>query len=155
MSIFQIRSAHIPLLRRRKMATIPSGKVCSTTFAARGHDGLSGGKVPWLIFSREHLFRRHDLQYQCERCWHRFKPEDLMTDHLRAVSGCTLKTKVESPDDVTPQQIKQWKRRKRDGLSHVDRWNDMFKTLFPMIHDNDMPSPCEFWSYGTERPFQS
>ena len=100
--------------------------------------------VSQLMYNREHIFRKHDLAHQCGRCWQRFKTKNLLTDHSRATTACAVKTEAESPDDVTPQQVEQLKRRKRDGSSHVERWNDMYKTLFQPMDGDDIPSPCEF-----------
>ncbi|KAK1757758.1 hypothetical protein QBC47DRAFT_376926 [Echria macrotheca] len=106
----------------------------------------AGGRWPLFHRVKEHLFRKHDLQHQCSRCWQRFKTKELLTEHSRAETVCALKTQAESPDDVTPQQIEQLKRRKRDGSSDAERWNSMFKILFPTIPDDEIPSPCEFYS---------
>jgi hypothetical protein len=93
---------------------------------------------------REHVYRRHARPIACQRCSTIFDSEASLTYHATSPIPC----KVSVSEDVsgfTKDQEKRLRSRKRPlGQTEVDRWNQMYRILFPDAGDGLMPSPCKF-----------
>lgn len=78
----------------------------------------------------------------CIRCSEVFPLQSELMEHLRSDVPCPKKEAVPNPVGITEDQAQELKRKKRPGSNQTDveRWNEMYKILFP--DDNHIPHPC-------------
>lgn len=97
---------------------------------------------------REHLYRRHLLPIQCNRCCFTFANEPTLREHQRDPHGCEIKDQVplEGFDKDQERKLKS-KKRSLVYQSEEDKWKGVYRILFPDDNDVDMPSPCRCLSY--------
>lgn len=105
-----------------------------------------------LIFPREHIKRKH-VVIQCERCFRNFsekgrKKEDSVAElakHRREPEPCALGNPREANLGINMDQeslLNESRGKKRQKISDVDKWFNIWKVLFP---NKPQPShPCEF-----------
>ncbi|KAL5403563.1 hypothetical protein PMIN04_012802 [Paraphaeosphaeria minitans] len=93
---------------------------------------------------KEHLYRRHLLPIQCNRCCSTFANEPTLREHQRDPRGCEIKDQVplEGFDKDQEQKLKS-KKRSLVYQSEEDKWKGVYRILFPDDNDVDMPSPCK------------
>ena len=100
--------------------------------------------------SRGHLYRHH-LIHQCQRCKNTFESEDILDEHIEAITSCELN--ASEPVDGINSKIKmQLKCRKKafPGQTEADKWKEMYKTIFP---NEEPPSPCKHPLFSSLRHF--
>jgi len=85
---------------------------------------------------KEHIYRRHSLKNFCPRCFEHFDKPDLLKQHQRADVPCQLRDK--SPGGITEEQEKLLRMRAKSNCSEEDRWEDMYRAIFP---GEKVPSP--------------
>ncbi|KAK4038176.1 hypothetical protein C8A01DRAFT_37881 [Parachaetomium inaequale] len=85
---------------------------------------------------KEHVYRRHSLKNFCPRCFEHFDKPDLLKKHQRADVPCKLREK--SPGGITEEQEKQLRMRAKSNCSEEDRWEEMYRSIFP---GEKVPSP--------------
>lgn len=90
---------------------------------------------------REHIYRRHSLKNTCPRCYEQFKTDEDLKSHQRAETPCRLR-KDNVPEVITDEQDKKLHARAKAGLSEEDKWNDMYRIIFPGPAGSRIPSPC-------------
>ncbi|KAH7635958.1 hypothetical protein B0T09DRAFT_252886 [Sordaria sp. MPI-SDFR-AT-0083] len=90
---------------------------------------------------KEHIYRRHSLKNTCPRCYEQFKTDDDLKSHQRAETPCRLR-KDNVPEVITDEQDKKLHARAKPGLSEEDKWNDMYRIIFPGPVGSKIPSPC-------------
>ncbi|KAL1598784.1 hypothetical protein SLS60_007926 [Paraconiothyrium brasiliense] len=92
--------------------------------------------------AREHLYRRHLLPIQCNRCCSTFANEPTLREHQRDPRGCEIKEQVplEGFDKDQERKLKS-KKRSLVYQSEEDKWKGVYRILFPDDNDVDMPSP--------------
>lgn len=97
-----------------------------------------------LIFSREHLYRRHLLPIQCNRCCSTFPNEPTLREHQRDPRGCEIREQIplEGFDKDQERRLKS-KKRSLVYQSEEDKWKGVYRILFPDDDEADMPSPCK------------
>lgn len=97
-----------------------------------------------LTSGREHLYRRHLLPIQCNRCCSTFSNEPTLREHQRDARGCEIKDQVplEGFDKDQERKLKS-KKRSLVYQSEEDKWKGVYRILFPDDNDVDMPSPCK------------
>jgi hypothetical protein len=88
-------------------------------------------------FGREHVYRRHSLKNFCPRCFEHFDKPDLLKKHQRADVPCDLREK--SPGGITEEQEKQLRMRAKPNCSEKEKWEEMYRIIFP---GEKVPSPC-------------
>lgn len=100
--------------------------------------------------NREHLYRRHLLPIQCNRCCATFANEPTLREHQRDPHGCDIKDQVplEGFDKDQERKLKS-KKRSLVYQSEEDKWKGVYRILFPDDNDVDMPSPCKCLSRVT------
>ncbi|CAI6336622.1 unnamed protein product [Periconia digitata] len=91
---------------------------------------------------KEHLYRRHLLPIQCNRCCSTFANEPILREHQRDFRGCEVKEHIplEGFDKDQERKLKS-KKRSLVYQSEEDKWNGVYKILFPDDNEADMPSP--------------
>ncbi|KAH8895306.1 hypothetical protein GQ53DRAFT_744011 [Thozetella sp. PMI_491] len=92
---------------------------------------------------KEHLYRRHrQSRYRCERCSQSFENELELGYHVRAPEPCCLRP-PEPTEGFDARQEMILKSRKRFSVkqSEAEKWQQVFKILFPDVTDDDLPSP--------------
>ena len=94
------------------------------------------------MFDRQHLYRHHRI-YPCERCKHMYNDDDEVTDHLK--NGACETNESELPDGVTGSMERQLRNRRKafPGQTEEQIWRQIYKVLFPLVLDEDIPTPCE------------
>ncbi|KAK3392575.1 hypothetical protein B0T20DRAFT_59705 [Sordaria brevicollis] len=99
---------------------------------------------------KEHIYRRHSLKNTCPRCYEQFKTDEDLKSHQRAETPCRLR-KDNVPEVITDEQDKKLHARAKAGLSEEDKWNDMYRIIFPGPAGSKIPSPY----YDTSNPTPS
>ena len=97
-------------------------------------------------YTREHLYRRHQLPIQCNRCCATFGNESTLREHQRDIRGCevTQNLPLEGFDKDQENQLKSKKRSPNSATgSEEDRWRAVYRILFPDDDEADVPSPCK------------
>lgn len=89
---------------------------------------------------KEHIYRRHSLKNTCPRCYEQFKTDEDLKSHQRAETPCRLR-KDNVPEVITNEQDKKLHARAKAGLSEEEKWNDMYRIIFPGPADSKIPSP--------------
>ncbi|KAI1446660.1 hypothetical protein F5Y02DRAFT_416948 [Annulohypoxylon stygium] len=91
----------------------------------------------WETASRvkEHVFRRHvPSGHRCFRCRELFESASILYDHQRAIEPCEMR--AEDPDDISEVQVQALRSKKkpagRGPMSEEDKWEEMYKILFPL-----------------------
>lgn len=95
---------------------------------------------------KEHLYRRHLLPIQCNRCCSIFENESQLREHQRDPRGCEIQEQVplEGFDKAQERKLKS-KKRSTVCQTEEDKWKSVYRILFPDDADEDMPSPyCEY-----------
>ncbi|KAI5858257.1 hypothetical protein GGS23DRAFT_600613 [Durotheca rogersii] len=108
----------------------------------------------------EHLFRRHRLpQFRCNRCGWEFQGPKELALHQRSTRPCELRAFEEQLEGVSLGQEKLLKSRKKDVTNkpEPEKWNDMYRILFPGDDPLDIPTPYYEYSEanGNRRASQS
>jgi len=86
--------------------------------------------------AKEHVYRRHSLKNFCPRCFEHFDKPELLKKHQRADVPC--KVQDQSFHAITEEQEKQLRTRAKPNSSEEDKWEEMYRTIFP---DEKVPSP--------------
>ncbi|KAF2736281.1 hypothetical protein EJ04DRAFT_551355 [Polyplosphaeria fusca] len=103
---------------------------------------------------KEHLYRRHLLPIQCNRCCSTFPSESSLKEHQRDPRGCEVREQAprEGFDKDQERKLKS-KKRSQVHLSEEDKWNVVYKILFPDDDEAEMPSPyIEYQPPGAVAP---
>ncbi|KAK1779365.1 hypothetical protein QBC45DRAFT_326124 [Copromyces sp. CBS 386.78] len=101
---------------------------------------------------KEHIYRRHSLKNTCPRCYEQFKTDDDLKSHQRAETPCRLR-KDNVPEVITDEQDKKLHARAKAGLSEEDKWDDMYRIIFPGPAGSKIPSPYYDTSGPSSSPF--
>ncbi|KAF2489961.1 hypothetical protein BU16DRAFT_471429, partial [Lophium mytilinum] len=93
---------------------------------------------------REHLYRNHALPISCPRCCNTFKSDAELYDHSRALESCKIQEK-RPLDGFNRDQEMRLKSKKRSPITvtEEDKWRAIFRILFPLDPEADIPSPCK------------
>ena len=91
-----------------------------------------------LTWNREHIYRRHSLKNFCPRCFEHFDELETLKSHQRADLPCRVKEPV-SDGIITEEQDKQLHQRAKSHCTDEDRWDEMYRIIFP---GEEVPSPC-------------
>ncbi|KAI1877478.1 hypothetical protein JX265_003486 [Neoarthrinium moseri] len=81
---------------------------------------------------KEHLFRKHTLlKHQCYRCGDPFDDIGSLKAHCRLIIACPLKEVpvVEGMDAEMQDKVRSKKGQSK--LTELQKWNDLYQTLFP------------------------
>lgn len=91
---------------------------------------------------KEHLYRRHLLPIQCNRCCCTFSNEPTLREHQRDPHGCEIREQIplEGFDKDQERKLKS-KKRTLVYQSEEDKWKGVYKILFPDDNEAHMPSP--------------
>ncbi|KAH7000635.1 hypothetical protein EDB80DRAFT_114793 [Ilyonectria destructans] len=91
---------------------------------------------------KEHIYRRHKLPISCERCFQAFKKETELTEHRREADPCQVISRPEGLLGIDGAIVSKLKSRKgaRNG-TQKEKWEYMYKTIFPDVQDTEIPSP--------------
>ena len=95
-----------------------------------------------LTTHREHIYRRHcSKTYRCDRCFAEFERVDQYTTHIRSEIPCFKETNSQRPDTIYESQKAQIQKKspKKPGW---DKWNDIYRIIFPFDPPEAIPSPC-------------
>lgn len=85
---------------------------------------------------REHLYRKHIRPtHLCDRCFENFKDNEGLQRHL----GSHCEGKMDCPY-LNPDQQLQLKAATMRGMQECQKWEHMYRILFP--GDELIPSPC-------------
>jgi len=90
---------------------------------------------------REHVFRRHKLpNHYCDHCFETFPHQPALLHHVRQPSSCVVGNET-PPSGISTAQAEKLRKRGKKSLSEVERWNEMYRIIFP---DSPLPtSPCK------------
>ncbi|KAK1850792.1 hypothetical protein CCHR01_06539 [Colletotrichum chrysophilum] len=97
------------------------------------------------IWSREHLYRRHQQQPYCFRCGRTFlHPKDVEAHLSRPEGICDLVRGV-SVEGLTAEQIQKLKSKKRKPgvTTDEEKWHEIFKIVFPDATNRPDPYYCQ------------
>ncbi|KAK1513539.1 uncharacterized protein CCOS01_14481 [Colletotrichum costaricense] len=103
--------------------------------------GCRGAAFPNTSRLKEHLHRTHRQKPNCPRCRGIFKTELEVIDHLQAQSLCKV---VQDEGDVegfdaAQEKLLRSKKRRKGVDTEEDKWEEIFKILFP--DQKDVPGP--------------
>ncbi|KAK3682766.1 hypothetical protein B0T22DRAFT_294228 [Podospora appendiculata] len=110
--------------------SIHSHKICALT--------------PWPSIARlkEHLYRSHKQPPYCKRCCETFSTSQELEQHMMVAAAeiCAVQLR-EPPPGITPEHIERLRSKKKPARNYSDgeRWQDIYKLLFPDV--TDIPSP--------------
>jgi len=96
---------------------------------------------------REHLYRKHALpKFTCHRCCGPFDTEEDLHSHARAAEPCQVR-EPQPADGFNQDQEKKLRSRKKtagEELTEPEKWKQMYRTLFPDVREDEIPSPRKF-----------
>lgn len=94
---------------------------------------------------KEHLYRQHILR-QCSRCYLNFKTDEELQEHQRQPQSCELRVenRMEGIDHIKLKQLQS--RKGLAGTSERERWEAVYRILFPDDDFSQMPTP--YYDYG-------
>ncbi|KAF2736205.1 hypothetical protein EJ04DRAFT_551441 [Polyplosphaeria fusca] len=98
----------------------------------------------WPSISRlkEHLFRNHEPKPTCPRCQSMFRTRDDVDVHLQLPYPCPIiRTRREDETQLTEYAKRTLSKRTRKGDDPAHAWVQIYKTCFPSVRDEDVPSP--------------
>ncbi|EPE27971.1 C2H2 and C2HC zinc finger [Glarea lozoyensis ATCC 20868] len=89
---------------------------------------------------KQHLYRHHRI-YPCERCKQLFSGDVQASHHLQNAE-CE-RNDSELPEGLTLSMERQLKKRKKSfkGQTDGEIWEEIFRTLFQLSPDDEVPSP--------------
>ncbi|KAF1994367.1 hypothetical protein P154DRAFT_447722 [Amniculicola lignicola CBS 123094] len=103
---------------------------------------------------KEHLYRRHLLPIQCNRCCATFSTEPLLREHQRDARGCEIREQAPLEGFNKDQERKlKSKRRSPVVQTEEDKWKRVYHILFPDDPAEAMPSPLDI-EYNTHHDDQ-
>ncbi|KAF2469800.1 uncharacterized protein BDR25DRAFT_227736, partial [Lindgomyces ingoldianus] len=104
---------------------------------------------------REHLYRRHLLPIQCNRCCSTFPNEPSLREHQRDPRGCEIQEQIplEGFDKDQERKLKS-KKRNLGFLTEEDKWKGVYRILFPDDNEENMPSPYIDYRVSSENTLQ-
>lgn len=92
------------------------------------------------FFCREHLERKHLMPtFICHECNEVFTTMPQLAGHFRTLGGCS-KRQHSPPDGIDEAKLKQIKARQNSQMTERQKWERMYRILFP--DDDRVPSPC-------------
>ncbi|KAI1748056.1 kinase-like domain-containing protein [Xylaria castorea] len=97
----------------------------------------------WTIHRlKEHLYRKHTSpNYQCPRCLVEFEDNSNLRQHQRNTASCIVHTNTESGiERIDAEQVVKLKKKTR-RCSDEEKWNDIYRIIFPLDPTTHMPSP--------------
>jgi hypothetical protein len=99
---------------------------------------------------KQHLEQTH-LQYRCGRCKATFRGKESvqnLENHRRIPEGCSLQQEGSfwGIDQYMLGTIKS-----RKGMTREQRWKDLYRLVFKIKHDGEVPSPCKFTPLSSKR----
>jgi len=101
----------------------------------------------WSTVARikEHLYRVHALPVQCKRFGLEFRSEKADTEleqHQRSLESCELRHE-ELAEGLSKEQEKMLRSKKRPARaqSEAEKWEGMYRILFPLANEASIPSP--------------
>jgi len=87
-------------------------------------------------FSREHVYRKHILPTNhCDRCFEDLKDAQTLLQH-----HSQLQCEQTALLYATADRISQLKMPMKRGIEECEKWQNMYRILFP--RDTHIPSPC-------------
>ncbi|EPE08398.1 hypothetical protein F503_01181 [Ophiostoma piceae UAMH 11346] len=100
---------------------------------------------------KEHLYRHH-MHYVCDRCSKTFKIQENLREHLRQEVACMVSPRSVAEDAGFDAEIEKRlrSRKKIEGQNEVDKWNHMFRILFPSFNTKQPPSPFVEYSLSLQ-----
>lgn len=113
-------------------------------FTLMGHSAMANDA------QREHIYRRHRLPPQCDRCYLSFRSVNELREHNRSRDVCALQPPPANTSvGMNEYQERQLKRRTLfSGLTEIAKWTKMYRILFPDEDESMIPTPCECFIYG-------
>ncbi|ROT43440.1 hypothetical protein SODALDRAFT_39091 [Sodiomyces alkalinus F11] len=95
-------------------------------------------------YVREHIYRRHSLpEFMCYRCRGFFKTKAELEDHQRSETSCPLRDSfaLDPVDGFDKEKETKLRARSSGKKTEVEKWSDMYRILFELEPDADIPSP--------------
>ncbi|KAK4185811.1 hypothetical protein QBC35DRAFT_296604 [Podospora australis] len=86
---------------------------------------------------KEHVYRSHSSKNYCQRCMEHFESGEELQEHCQSEKPCKL-IKNKTADFCSDAKEKSLRARIKSGLSEEEKWQDMYKMLFP---GEKVPSP--------------
>lgn len=111
-------------------------------------------RVQTLNAIREHLYRHHALPLRCSRCRKTFANEESLDRHLRRPLSqlCVEVQRRPEHEGFSKWQAEQLRSKRRCcGWSEEQKWNAVYRILFPEDLASDTPSPCEYYGRAFKR----
>lgn len=115
--------------------------------SSKSHARRVNSEEIYSYLLREHLSRCHKLpEFQCPRCFERFKKKQDCLEHQRAASPCKVKDIKSFPRDLADgfDQEQYDKLEKRSTKPGHEKWASMYCILFEKTA-SEVPSPCEYY----------
>ncbi|SPN96598.1 uncharacterized protein DNG_00120 [Cephalotrichum gorgonifer] len=108
--------------------------------------GCTGPGPGWDNFSRakEHVVRKHAMPFLCVRCQAPFSSDEARRRHLREDTQCPVREEPgprDLADGFDEDQLKKLKGRRGTNMTEADKWRDMYRVLFCVTDETDIPSP--------------
>jgi hypothetical protein len=96
---------------------------------------------------KEHLYRSHEILWQCERCGEVLENEADLRRHQKSETPCQVRSFVPA-GGMTLERRDQLRSRKRAAgwKTEEEKWLDIYSILFPDDDLSNMPTPCKFMS---------
>jgi hypothetical protein len=94
---------------------------------------------------REHLYRKHGPKHTCGRCFLSFSDATELANHVRSAQACVVRPEGGTNGHMSATQQSQLRSKKRAplGTTDEDRWDTIYRVLFPSEQSAKIPSPCE------------
>lgn len=100
------------------------------------------------FFRREHLYRAHHIQFQCQRCKIKLNSIKELDGHVEANLVCFPRAR-QAKDGFSSEvwRVLHSKKKSYAGQTEEDKWIEIYQLLFPFA--KSIPSPCK--SYPLQR----
>lgn len=111
-------------------------------------------RVQTLNAIREHLCRHYALPLRCSRCLKTFEIEESLDRHLRRPLSqlCVEVQRRPEHERFSKWQAEQLRSKRRCcGWNEEQKWNAVYRILFPEDLASDTPSPCECYGRAFKR----
>ena len=96
-----------------------------------------------LIVDREHIYRRHCSKFRCQRCREGFQNVEELLAHQNS-NTCKMSDDPDCQElDISDAQVAEIRKRSVKSRTEEEKWQDLYRILFPEDAAEAIPSPCK------------
>ncbi|KAG4441018.1 hypothetical protein IFR05_003473 [Cadophora sp. M221] len=113
-----------------------------TLFMPQTGVDICGGTWPDIAKLKEHLYRRHYVEFQCQRCKFRFTSKSKLCQHAELDVACEPHSRT-AKDGFTSdiKLVLLSKKKSFPNQDEGDKWKEIYQLLFPLTDTTMSPFP--------------